>query len=90
MLLFETASVVISLIMMAVVGISGGVIKSGIHSVIIKVALYAVSALFILNTIGNFNSQNQLEKNISAPITLLLSLFCLVLILTQIKKLKIV
>lgn len=83
MRLFESVSVIISLMMMAVIAINAGIIKFKIHPVVIKAALWAMVILFALNTIGNFTSENQFEKNVFTPTTLLLSVLCFLLIITK-------
>ena len=83
MYLFESVSMVISLIMIAVIGANAGIIKIKVQPVIIKVALWAMALLFLLNAIGNFNSESQFEKNVFAPITLLLSLLSFIIIFTK-------
>ncbi|HTF31554.1 MAG TPA: hypothetical protein VK625_22005 [Flavitalea sp.] len=83
MLLLETVSVVITLIMMAVVAINGGLIQSKLRPIIIRFALWAMVAFFLLNAIGNFNSENQIEKNVFTPVTLVLSMLCLALVLQK-------
>ena len=83
MLLLETISVVITLIMMTVVAIRGGLIQSKLHPLIIRFALWAMVGFFLLNAIGNFNSENRIEKNVFTPITLVLSMLCLALVLQK-------
>ena len=83
MLLLETISVVITLIMMAVVAIRGGLIQSKLHPTIIRYALWAMVGFFLLNAIGNLNSENQMEKNVFTPVTLVLSMLCLALVLQK-------
>lgn len=81
MVLFEVVSLIINLVMIGIVAISAGVIKSKIHPIVIKVVLWTMFLLFILSTIGNFNSENKFEKNVFTPLTLLLSILCLIFIL---------
>ncbi len=38
---------------------------------------------FLLNALGNFNSDNQFEKNVFTPVTLVLSMLCLALVLQK-------
>ncbi|MDB5278578.1 MAG: hypothetical protein JWR61_3533 [Ferruginibacter sp.] len=83
MLLFETVSVITNSLMILIVAISGEIIKSRLRPIIIKVALWVMFLLFILNTMGNFTSENPFEKNVFTPITLLISLLCLMLIFTK-------
>ncbi|GEO05691.1 hypothetical protein AAE02nite_33550 [Adhaeribacter aerolatus] len=83
MLSFEAISILLNLIMLAVVGIKAGVFKVNIHRTIIQVALWAMFGLFLLNTLGNLLSQNELEKLIFTPLTLLLAVFSLRLALSK-------
>ncbi len=83
MYLFEAASVIINSVMIIIVARNAGFIKAGIHPLIIRGGLWVMFLLFMLNTIGNFNSENQFEKNVFTPTTLLLSLLCFKLILTK-------
>jgi hypothetical protein len=77
MLLFETVSVLMNLLMLMVVGIHAGIIKIKLNRLVIKTALWAMFLLFLLNTAGNLFSNNELEKMLFTPLTLLLSLFSL-------------
>jgi hypothetical protein len=77
MLVFETVSIALNLIMLSVVGINAGVFKLKINPMIIKAALWLMFGLFLINTIGNLFSLNQFEKIVFTPLTLLLSLFSL-------------
>ena len=76
MLQFETVSILLNLIMLAVVAVKGGILKVNVKPIILKVALWLMAALFALNTIGNLFSNNELEKLIFTPLTFLLALFC--------------
>jgi hypothetical protein len=77
MVSFESISILVNLLMLSIVAIKGNLLKINIHPGILKVALWAMFGLFLLNTIGNFLSINWFEKAVFAPITLVLSLFCL-------------
>ncbi len=82
-LFLETISVVVTLIMMAVVAIYGGLIRSKLHPEIIRFAIWAIVGFFLLNAIGTFNSENRIEKNVFTPVTLVLSMLCLALVLQK-------
>lgn len=75
MLGFETVSIAINLIMLAVVAIKANLLKVTINRKLINGALWFMSGLFFLNTIGNLFSANGFEKMVFTPLTLLLSLF---------------
>jgi hypothetical protein len=77
MLSFETISIAANLIMLAVVGIYAGIIKVKINPGIIAGAFWLMFGLFSFNTIGNLLSNNQLEKVLFTPVTVLLAIFSL-------------
>lgn len=76
MVRFESVSIVINLVMLAVVAIRAGLLKLRIKPSIITAALWVMCVLFLLNTIGNLLSTNTFEKVVFTPLTLLLSLCC--------------
>jgi ABC-type transport system involved in cytochrome bd biosynthesis fused ATPase/permease subunit len=63
--------------MLAVMAIYAGYVKVRISLAVIKGVLWIMFVMFFLNTIGNLFSNNDLEKTIFTPITVLLSLGCL-------------
>ncbi len=77
MVSFEGVSILVNLLMLGVVAIKGNFLKMNIQPGIVKIALWAMFGLFLLNTIGNLLSTNLFEKAVFAPITFILSLFCL-------------
>jgi hypothetical protein len=83
MLTFETISVVVNLVMLTVVAIKAGILKTGINPVIIRIFLWIMFVIFFLNTIGNIFSNNELEKIIFTPLTLILSIFSLRLAISK-------
>ena len=76
MVRFESISIVINLIMLAIVTVRAGLLKLRIKPIIITTALWIMCMLFLLNTIGNLLSTNAFEKAVFTPLTLLLSLCC--------------
>ena len=83
MLLFEAISIAVNLLMLGAVAISAGMIKVKINRGLLKAALWTMFAVFLLNTIGNLLSNNETEKLIFTPLTLLLSLFSLRLAMSK-------
>ena len=83
MLLFEAISIAVNLLMLGAVAISAGMIKVKINRGLLKAALWTMFAVFLLNTIGNLLSNNETEKLIFTPLTLLLSLFSLRLAISK-------
>lgn len=79
MLKFESASIVINLIFMAVILVKSGFWKTKTSPKIITIFLWIMTILFALNTIGNLFAVNNLEKYIATPITFILSILCFIL-----------
>ena len=76
MVKLEIASIAVNLIMFTVVAIKAGLLKVRVKPIVVQVALWAMAVLFMLNTLGNLFSNNELEKALFTPLTLLLSVFC--------------
>ena len=83
MVRFESLSVFINLLMVAVVAIDAGMLRVKIPPAVIKGALWAMFILFLINTIGNYTSLNPFERMIFTPLTLVLSLLCLLLAINK-------
>ena len=83
MLLFEAISIAVNLLMLGAVAISAGMVKVKINRGLLKAALWTMFGVFLLNTIGNLLSNNETEKLIFTPLTLLLSLFSLRLAISK-------
>lgn len=77
MVQFETVSIGINALMLAVVGLRAGVLPVRVPALGLTIAFWMMSGLFALNTVGNLLSTNAFEKYTFTPITLLLSLLCL-------------
>jgi hypothetical protein len=74
MVRFEAVSIAINLIMLSIVVIHAGMIQIRIKPQIIRVALWCMCSLFLLNTVGNIFSTNTLETIVFTPLTAILSL----------------
>jgi hypothetical protein len=77
MLTFETVSIIVNILMLAVVGIRAGYLKIAINQTVVRVILWIMFALFVLNTVGNLLSHNSFEKLVFTPVTLILAIFSL-------------
>jgi hypothetical protein len=77
MISFETVAILISLLMLTVAAVAGGYVKTKLNPTVLKVALWLMAAVFILNTFGNLFSTSRFEQMVFAPLTLLLSALCL-------------
>ena len=76
MVRFEMISIAVNLVMLAVVAIHDGILKLRIKPLLIRIVLWCMCGLFLLNTIGNLLSTNTVEKIVFTPLTLLLSICC--------------
>jgi hypothetical protein len=79
MLLFETISIVLNLLMILVIAIHSKMLKWHVHTLIMKTALWLMVVLFLLNTVGNLLSKNEWEKLVFTPLTAILFIFSLIL-----------
>lgn len=77
MYVFESVSLFINLLMSIFVASRMQFIKINLSQRTYKIVFSAIFMLFLLNTIGNLFSNNQLEKIIFTPITLILSILSL-------------
>ncbi|MCB2407925.1 hypothetical protein [Hymenobacter lucidus] len=77
MLAFETVSIALNALMLAVVAVWAGYWKVSVSSRVLRVALWLMVGLFGLNTVGNLFSTNVTEKAVFTPLTLLLALLSL-------------
>lgn len=77
MVTFELVSISLNLLMVLVIAIYAGLLNLNVNRMLLRVLLWGMAALFLLNTIGNLMSVNPLEKAIFTPVTLLLALFSL-------------
>lgn len=73
---FESVSILVNLAMIAVVAIKGRLVKRIKAGKVITVLLWLMFASFLLNTIGNITSMNQLEAIIFTPLTLVSAILC--------------
>jgi hypothetical protein len=85
MLSFEAVSISLNLLMITIVALYANFPKWRINQVVIRIGLWVMFVLFFINTIGNLFSNNELEKLIFTPVTLVLSLFSLRLAITKSK-----
>ena len=83
MLVFETVSILINLLMLAATGIKGKFLKLYINPLLLKTIFWVMFGLFLLNTFGNLLAKNQFETFVFSPLTLMLSLFSLRIALSK-------
>lgn len=76
MLVFESVSILVTLFVMGIAGISAGYLNWKIKPVILKVLFSILMVVFALNTVGNLFAGNAFEKIFATPVTLVLAVFC--------------
>ena len=80
---FETIALLATLIMLLVVIMRKVYYNRGLNPLVIKVFLWLMTVMFLLNAAGNFASYNVIEKYFFGPITILMFLSCLRLALSK-------
>jgi hypothetical protein len=83
MVAFEIVSIALNLLMLMVVLVDGSIMKVNVKGKLLKISLWFMFGLFLLNTVGNLFSNNETERMIFTPLTLLLSLLSLHLAVTR-------
>lgn len=86
MVQFETVSLVLNFIFLVVVCIRMNWLSIRIPRIAVTITLWLMAALFLLNTLGNLASLNSLETAIFTPVTLVLTIFCVVLAMVKNQK----
>ena len=86
MLSFETVSILINLLMLVIVCIHTGLLKVYVNRTVLRIVLWCMAGLFAINTVGNLFSNNDFEKMMFTPLTLILSvLFIRLAIVKEVK-----
>jgi hypothetical protein len=83
---FEAVSLVLNAVFLAVVFVHAGLLPLTVPIWIMRVLFALMAALFALNTVGNLFSKNTFEKYTFTPITLLLTVFSVVLLVISLKR----
>jgi hypothetical protein len=77
MIPFEITSIALNSVMLGIVMMQAGLLKVNVKPIVLKVAFWCMFVLFAINTVGNIFSNNELERLIFTPLTLLLAVFSL-------------
>lgn len=83
MYVFESVSIFINLLLISIVLVKTRALKLNVSFKVIRFCLFFMSALFLLNTLGNLNAISSTETLVFTPITFILSVACLVLALEK-------
>lgn len=76
---FEIFSIIINSLFIIIILVQANLLATEIPKKIINYALWLMTGLFLLNTVGNAISENKLEQIVFTPITILLAIFSLIL-----------
>lgn len=80
---FEVVSLILNLFFLVIILLKMKIIGFDFPENVLNYIIWGMAALFLLNTIGNLLSKNSLEKKIFTPITILLTIFSLMLALAK-------
>ncbi len=76
---FEAVSLTVNLLFLFILLVQSNYMALSVPSNILTYTFWGMAALFLLNTAGNLLSKNRMEQMIFTPITILLTLFSVVL-----------
>lgn len=76
MYVFESVSIVINILLMAIIAIKGGYVKSIKAGKGITVVLWIMVVVFAINTLGNIFAVTLAEALIATPLTFLSAVLC--------------
>ena len=77
--IMESISLLMNAAFIFIVLGKGGVLRIGLHPRFYTVGIWIMAALFILNTVGNIFSLNEMEKLVFTPVTFVLAVGCIIL-----------
>ena len=83
---FEFTSILLNLFFLMIVLVDSKAIKLKVNSKRLLVSYWLMFILFFFNTLGNLFSRSSLETKIFTPITIVLTLLCLLIIISKRKQ----
>lgn len=83
MQIYEAISILINSLMMLIILLRAGILRWRVKAFPIKLALWIMAFLFLLNTLGNLMSENALERSIFTPLTFILAILCIILAINK-------
>ena len=78
---FEIFSILLNVVFVIVVLVQLNLFAPDVPKTMLHFALWMMTGLFLLNTVGNAMSKNKFEQRVFTPITILLTIFSLILAL---------
>lgn len=80
---FETVSILVNAILLLVILAYSNMLPIALPKTATTIIWWVMAALFALNTVGNIVSKNKLEQRLFTPVTILLTIFSLILALSN-------
>jgi hypothetical protein len=80
---FEVISILMNLFFLFIILVQSSFLVIDFPKVIMNVILWVMTILFLFNTFGNITSKNKIEQKLFTPITIILTIFSLILALTN-------
>lgn len=80
---FEIVSIVLNLFFLFIILVQASMLAIDFPKKTMTIILWSMTALFVLNTSGNVISKNKIEQKLFTPITIILTIFSLILALTN-------
>lgn len=80
MRVFETASILINTLLIAVLYIKSKNIKRGVPNKAVNIIIWVFVFLFAINTIGNLWAKNVIEQTLGTALTLVSSILCWIIV----------
>ena len=74
MIVFELISLALNVFFLSVILMHAQIIRPILSTKVLKILIWVMMGLFILNTLGNLVSENDFEKLAFTPVTILLSI----------------
>lgn len=80
---FEIVSILINLFFLIFIIVQSDLLSIHFPKSIMTILLWIMTVLFLFNTYGNLISKSKIEQKVFAPITIILTIFSLILALTN-------
>jgi len=78
---FESVSIILNLFFLWIMLEKVMSLSGLLPEKIINIVIWIMAIIFALNTIGNLASKNKFEKFVFTPLTLIMTIFCLIILL---------
>lgn len=80
---FEVVSILVNCFFLFIILVQSGFVAIAFPKTTMTILLWSMTVLFLFNTIGNATSKNKIERKLFTPVTIILTLFSLILALTN-------